>query len=189
MSTRRPNRRRRTALVRPSTVSAAVAVVGLAVVLAVFLSRSEERAGDRVAVVDTPAATGETNSMGMPILDTPGEATGTAAAGPVEVAGANWALGRVPLNVAVRPAWMLRNMSDEIVTIGQPHAEIREGCCPGPFGVPSQTIPPGGEVPLTFELSMHPGMDGWHDMAVHVPLMAGSEQHTLTLGVTGDFRD
>jgi hypothetical protein len=34
---------------------------------------------------------------------------------------------------------------------------------------------------------MHAGMDGWHDIAVHVPVRAGQSEHVLQLAVTGDF--
>ena len=100
-----------------------------------------------------------------------------------------WELGTVPLNTAVRPEWLLRNTGDEAVVIGEPRPEVRQGCCPGPIALSSRTIPPGGEATLAFELSMHPGMDGWHDIAIHVPVSAGSDDQVLTLDVTGDFRD
>jgi hypothetical protein len=41
---------------------------------------------------------------------------------------------------------------------------------------------------LTFELSMHPGMDGWHDIFVHVPVRSPNADRVLALRVTGDFR-
>lgn len=138
--------------------------------------------------VDT-VPTGEINEMGMPVIETPGTASGTAGAGSVEVEGASWELGRVPLDTAIRPTWALRNTGDQPVTVGEPHPEVREGCCPGPFSIDTTTIPPGGSAILGFELSMHAGMDGWHDIAVHVPLRVGSDEHVLELDVTGDFRN
>jgi hypothetical protein len=53
----------------------------------------------------------------------------------------------------------------------------------------SRTIGPGEISTLSFELSMHTGMDGWHDIAVHVPVQAEGAEDVLTLGVRGDFRD
>lgn len=164
----------------------AVAVVVTAVGLAIAVSNDSWLGGDTAAPV---VQTGEQNAMGMPVIATPGVATGTAAAGTIHVGAANWALGTVPLNTAVRPSWVFRNTGSDPVTVGEPHPEIRDGCCPGPFTVTSRTIPPDGQVTMTFELSMHPGMDGWHDIAVHVPVTNGSSQDALTLGVTGDFRD
>ncbi|HET7489743.1 MAG TPA: hypothetical protein VFJ85_17585 [Acidimicrobiales bacterium] len=134
------------------------------------------------------APTGEVNAMGMPVVATPGTAGGHAAAGGVEVTGADWALGTVPLNVAVRPAWVLRNTGSNTVTLGEPKAEVRTGCCPGPLTLGATTLAPGASTTLTFELSMHPGMAGPHDLGVHVPVSSGAAVEHLTLGVTGDFR-
>lgn len=133
--------------------------------------------------------TGEVSSMGMPVVQTPGRASGLASAAGVEVRGADWAMGQVPLLVAVRPSWTLVNTSDETVTLGEPHPEVRAGCCPGPFTFGARVLGPGESTTMAFELSMHPGMDGWHDIAVHVPVRpeSGSEE-LLELVVTGDFR-
>ena len=142
-----------------------------------------------MAVLNRPAAgglarTGDVNDMGLPVVTTPGQATGEATAGGVTVSGAHWALGRVPLNVSVQPMWTLRNTGGRPVTLGEPHAEVRQGCCPGPLTLSTSTLAPGEEALLTFDLAMHEGMDGWHDLGVHVPV--GDD--AVVLSVTGDFR-
>jgi hypothetical protein len=164
-------------------LTAAAAGIALLAGLAIALSVADEPDTTDAG----PAPTGETNVMGMPVVVTPGERTGTATAGAVEVSGAVWELGAVPLDVAVRPSWVLRNTGTEPVTIGEPHPEVRAGCCPGAFDIDTTTIQPGETAELSFELSMHAGMDGWHDIAVHVPLHDGSADALLELGVTGDF--
>jgi hypothetical protein len=126
--------------------------------------------------------------MGLPVIETPGSAAGSAHAGGIVVDAARWDLGTVPLDVAVRPTWTLRNTGHEAVTIGEPHPEVRAGCCPGPFAIDQTTISPGEEATLSFELAMHAGMDGWHDIAVHVPVLGGSGAEMLELEVTGEFR-
>src|SRR3546814_20130008 len=55
--------------------------------------------------------TGELNSMGMPVVETPGSGAGTAKAAGVVDDDARWHLGQVPLNVAVRPPCTLLNTS------------------------------------------------------------------------------
>jgi hypothetical protein len=135
-----------------------------------------------------PVATGDISDMGMPVVATPGSASGTTSAGGVTVENAFWAMGTVPINVAVRPDWTLRNTSSEPVTLGQPRPEVRKGCCPGALKLGTTTLAPGERTTLTFELSMHEGMDGPHDLGVHILVTAGSAREILTLGVTGDFR-
>jgi hypothetical protein len=133
--------------------------------------------------------TGETNAMGFPVVETPGYASGSAAAGGVTVQGSNWEMGQVPLNVAVRPFWTLTNTGPAEIVLGEPEAEIRAGCCPGPFEFGRTTLAPGESTMLTFELAMHEGMDGWHDMGVYVPIQSAGDQQVLELSVTGDFRN
>ena len=134
-------------------------------------------------------ATGEVSGMGVPVVEVPGSASGSASAGPVTVEGANWTMGQVPLDVAVRPYWTLTNTGNEPVSLGEPQAEVRAGCCPGVFAMTSSTLKPGESTELTFELSMHEGMDGWHDMGVYVPVESGDGETVLALAVTGDFRN
>jgi hypothetical protein len=168
-----PRPRRRSSA--PAVATAGIFVIIAAIVAMAMLTRPDTGGLE---------PTGETNDMGMPVVTTPGAADGAAAAGGVEVTGANWAMGTVPLNVSVQPTWTLRNTSDAAVTLGEPHPEVREGCCPGPLTLGADTLQPGESTTLTFDLSMHEGMDGWHDIAVHVPV----DDELLTLAVTGDFR-
>ena len=147
--------------------------------------------GEQAAVADTIALapTGEVNAMGLPVYETPGYASGSAQTGGIAVQGADWAMGQVPLDIAVRPFWTLTNTGTTEVTLGEPEAQVREGCCPGPFALGASTLAPGESTVLTFELSMHEGMDGWHDMGVYVPIEGSSGQDFLELNVTGDFRN
>ena len=161
----------------------AAGALGLFAAIGIAVSVAGEDTASSPSVVET----GEISSMGMPVIETPGVPTGTTTAGPVEVTGASWELGTVPLDVAVRPSWTLHNTGTESVVIGEPHPEVREGCCPGAFSIDTTTINPGDIATIGFELSMHAGMDGWHDIAVHIPLRSGTTDHVLELDVTGDF--
>jgi hypothetical protein len=181
-SAERRHTRHRTWLICAAT---AIAVISASVAVVTFAASggsSGTTSGGR---------TGEINSMGMPILETPGTSSGTVTAGAITAIPSTWALGHVPLNVAVRPTWELRNTGNDTVTIGEPHAQINEGCCPGAFTLQGpSTLDPGATTGLSFELSMHPGMDGPHDMTIHVPVQnADGATETVALSVTGDFRD
>ena len=163
-------------------------ILGLAGAVALALAVGDKKQAGSNPSGAASAATGAVNSMGAPYVKTPGEGTGNAAAAGVEVTGAQWELGTVPLNVAVTPTWTLRNAGPDTVTIGEPSPEILEGCCPGPFVLGAHYLAPGSSTTLSFELSMHAGMDGAHDILVHVPLTADGSDETLTLEVTGDFQ-
>lgn len=184
------NTTRRRAERRRTTHRHWLAAAGVATALTGVITAAAISTGN-----DTPASaaivrTGETNSMGMPVTETPGNATGTTANDGITATPQRWELGHVPLNVAVRPAWELRNASDHTITLGTPHVEINAGCCPGELNYTSPTLAPGQTTQLTFELSMHPGMDGPHDMTVHVPVQhENGIESTVELGVTGDFRN
>lgn len=177
---------------RPSSGRRWAFVAGASVLLvAVALAAAVTAPGGTASLTagSPSVTTGETNAMGMPVIATPGAASGQVEAGGVVVTGADWDMGRVPLNVAVRPRWTLLNAGTSSVTLGEPRAEVRTGCCPGPLELGRHSLAPGESTTLTFELSMHPGMDGPHDLAVHVPVGAeGAPATHLKLGVVGDFR-
>lgn len=164
-----------------------VAIVGLvAIVTASALGGSSAPEG--AERIRTFVKTGSMNEMGMPVIETPGGASGMARAAGAEVDGATWQMGNVPLLVAVRPSWTIVNTSSQPLFLGEPHPDVREGCCPGPFTLGEHRLAPGASTLLTFELSMHPGMDGWHDIFVHVPVRSSNADRVLSLRVTGDFR-
>lgn len=160
-------------------------IVAVVAVLTVFALTSGGSSADTAAT-----RTGETNLMGMPIIATPGAGSGVAEGDGITATPSLWALGRVPLNVAVRPTWQLQNTGTQTLTLGTPHVQINEGCCPGALTYTGPTTLQADQVTeLTFELSMHPGMDGAHDMTIHVPVQhADGSSSVLDLTVTGDFR-
>lgn len=157
LSSTRPARRRRTSAV----AGAAAAIVALAIAVALGFAGSGGSGSDAVA-------------------------DGTASAGGLTVEGAVRHLGQVPLDVTVEPTWTIRNTSDETVTLGTPHAEVLEGCCPGPLQLGTRALGPREETTLVFPLQMHEGMDGQHDFDVHLPVL-GPTAALLTLGVDGNF--
>lgn len=127
----------------------------------------------------------ETGPMGGLVYEADLAAVGIAEAGGLVVEGAHIAMGQVPNDFTVIPEWTITNTSDQPITLGEPHASVLEGCCPGPLELGATTLAPGEATQLTFPLQMHSGMDGPHDFAIHVPI-AGTDDY-LTLGVTGVF--
>ena len=115
------------------------------------------------------------------------ERTGSASALDLVADAKTVALGHVPLNETVTPTWKLTNNGKGTISIGEPHAEVVEGCCPGPFEIDSTTLAPGDSTELGFPLQMHPGMDGPHEFSIHIPVQAGGEKDLLTLTTTGHF--
>ncbi len=127
----------------------------------------------------------ETGPMGGLMYEATMQASGIAVAGGLQVDGAQVAMGQVPNNVTVIPEWTITNISDHPVTLGEPHASVIKGCCPGPLELTATTLAPGESTELTFPLQMHDGMDGPHDFDIHVPIL--DTDVYLTLGVNGTF--
>lgn len=127
----------------------------------------------------------ETGPMGGLMYEGNMQASGVATAAGLQVDGAEVAMGHVPNDVTVVPEWTITNTTDRPVTLGDPHASVIEGCCPGPLELTAITLAPGESTQLTFPLQMHDGMDGPHDFDIHVPVL-GTDEY-LTLGVTGTF--
>ena len=165
------------------------ATTGTIAVVAVTVMGIVAAQGSSSTQADRP--TRETNAMGMPVIANPGMGSGTAEVAGLKATPSKWELGRVKLNVAVRPTWKFTNTGSDTVTVGQPHVQINQGCCPGALTVDGPaTLTAGQSTNLVFELSMHPGMDGPLDMTLHVPVQhADGTNSTMNLAVTGDFRD
>lgn len=134
----------------------------------------------------SPASSSAVGPMGGAIVDQDMVRSETFTAGPVEVIGSTVEMGDVPLNVTVVPSWTLTNTGSEPVDLGDPHASVIQGCCPGPLQLGTRTLAPGESTELTFPLQMHPGMDGPHHFTVHVPVGADD---LLELQAIGDFHD
>lgn len=160
---------------RVATVATFVALGALVVAISVDVGSSQAAVSDQ--------KTGRIGAMGGPVLDIPMQRTGVATAAGVEVIGSEVAMGDVPLDVTVEPTWTLVNTTDTPVALGEPHASVIEGCCPGPLTTATNVLAPGESTTLTFPLQMHRGMDGPHSFRIHVPV----DDEVLEVGVTGDF--
>ena len=115
--------------------------------------------------------------------------TGSASALDVVADAKTIALGHVPLNQTVTPTWKLTNNGEGTVALGEPHADVVEGCCPGPLQIGNASLGAGEATELTFPLQMHPGMDGPHGFSIHIPVERDGEKELLELTTTGHFSD
>lgn len=97
------------------------------------------------------------------------------------------ALGHIPMNQTVIPTWKLTNDGEGEVALGEAHAEVVEGCCPGPLQVGTTTLGAGESTELTFPFQMHPGMDGPHEFSIHIPIERDGKKDLLELTATGHF--
>lgn len=125
--------------------------------------------------------------MGGPVTEVEFAVSEEVEVGGIYVEGSLVEMGQVPLDTTVVPTWTLHNRSDQTISLGEPHASVVEGCCPGPLTLTVAELAPGETTELSFPLQMHPGMDGLHDFDVHVPIVGSND--VVTLGVTGDFRN
>ena len=122
------------------------------------------------------------DTSAMPVTAT----TGMVQQAGLKVEGSTIDLGVVPLDTTVTPTWTITNTGSVPVALGEAHASVIEGCCPGPLTYSDPLLEPGESTRLAFPLQMHAGMDGPHDFDVHVPYGDGPEDY-LTLKVVGTF--
>ncbi len=178
-----PKNERSGAVAPPSTsrTRSIVAVVAVLLLGALIAAISIDVGSSQAAIREQK--TGRTGPMGGPVLNVPMERTGVASAAGIEVVGSEIAMGDVALDITVEPTWTLVNTADVPISLGEPHASVIEGCCPGPLSTGTNVLSPGESTVLRFPLQMHMGMDGPHSFRIHVPV--GDE--VLELGVTGDF--
>jgi hypothetical protein len=133
------------------------------------------------------------NPMGGPARTAPGELSGSASLGGLEIEDTEVAMGRVGLGVTYVPTWTVTNPTAAPVSITTGQPQVLEGCCPGPVYADDAEVLPGdaievpasGSVELAFPLQMHPGMDGPHHLTVPLATADGAER--TEVHVTGDF--
>ena len=77
--------------------------------------------------------------------------------------------GEVPINQQVQSELILRNEGNGPLRLTEaPFVEVVEGCCPPQVHTSRTVVPPGEEVVIYMNYTMHAGMGGPHDFRVHV---------------------
>lgn len=77
--------------------------------------------------------------------------------------------GDVVVNNFVETEFVVQNVGDETLYIfGDPQMVVVEGCCPAKVKVDDGVLSPGEITTISTRFTMHPGMDGYHDLRVRV---------------------
>jgi hypothetical protein len=88
--------------------------------------------------------------------------------------------GDVQVNDRVTSAFEIKNVGDKNLHIrNQPYVEIIQGCCPPQVKVSKQVVKPGETATVFMTYTMHAGMDGPHEMLVHLNTNDPLEPETL----------
>lgn len=76
--------------------------------------------------------------------------------------------GDVIVNQFITSSFEVQNVGDETLVIVTPLVEVHEGCCPPRATISKQQLRPGEIATISMNYTMHPGMDGQHDLRIHV---------------------
>lgn len=72
------------------------------------------------------------------------------------------------VNTFVTSSFEVQNVGDKTLVILSPWVEVYEGCCPPQATISNQKLHPGETAIISMRYTMHPGMDGQHDLRIHV---------------------
>lgn len=76
--------------------------------------------------------------------------------------------GDVVVNRFITSSFDVQNVGDETLVIVTPLVKVHEGCCPPQATINKQQLRPGEIATISMNYTMHPGMDGPHDLRIHV---------------------
>jgi hypothetical protein len=76
--------------------------------------------------------------------------------------------GNLLVNDVVTSSFQIQNVGDETLIILSPWVQVHEGCCPPEAVISNQRLQPGEIATVSMSYTMHPGMDGPHDLRIHL---------------------
>ncbi|MBZ0296735.1 MAG: DUF1573 domain-containing protein [Anaerolineae bacterium] len=76
--------------------------------------------------------------------------------------------GNLIVNRNVTSSFEIQNVGDETLVIVTPWVEVHEGCCPPQAEIGNKQLRPGEITTVSMTYMMHPGMDGPHDLRIHL---------------------
>ena len=76
--------------------------------------------------------------------------------------------GDLIVNAFVTSSFEIQNVGDETLVVLTPWVQVHEGCCPPQATISKQQLRPGEIATVSMRYTMHPGMDGEHDLRIHL---------------------
>lgn len=76
--------------------------------------------------------------------------------------------GDLVVNRSVTSSFEIQNVGDETLIVLTPWVEVHEGCCPPQAEIGNKQLRPGEITTVSMTYMMHPGMDGPHDLRIHL---------------------
>jgi hypothetical protein len=76
--------------------------------------------------------------------------------------------GDLAVNRFITSTFEIQNVGDETLVLLSPWVEVHEGCCPPQAEISKQQLRPGETATVSMRYTMHPGMDGQHDLRIHL---------------------
>lgn len=76
--------------------------------------------------------------------------------------------GDLVVNGFITSSFEIQNVGDETLVVLTPWVQVHEGCCPPQATISNQRLRPGEITTVSMRYTMHPGMDGQHDLRIHL---------------------
>lgn len=76
--------------------------------------------------------------------------------------------GNQIVNRFITSSFEVQNIGDETLHIFGAWVQVHEGCCPPQAVVDEESLRPGEITTVSMRYTMHPGMDGPHDLRIHL---------------------
>lgn len=76
--------------------------------------------------------------------------------------------GDLIVNRTVTSSFEIQNVGDKTLVVLSPWVVVHEGCCPPQANISNQKLHPGEIATVSMQYMMHPGMDGPHDLRIHL---------------------
>lgn len=76
--------------------------------------------------------------------------------------------GDLLVNGFITSSFEIQNVGNETLVVLTPWVQVHEGCCPPQAIISNRRLRPGEITTVSMRYTMHPGMDGQHDLRIHL---------------------